>query len=66
MRKKNAEQKISQMKENALKEIKHISIKISVETVEHLIKNSIDKNKIQQIYLDSLEHVKNSLKHTKA
>ena len=33
--KKNAEQKIIQMKENALKDIKNISVKISMEAVEH-------------------------------
>ena len=65
-RKKNAEQKISQMKENALKDIKNLSIKISIEAVEHLIKNSIDKNKIEKIYIDSIEEVKASLKRTKA
>jgi len=64
-RKKNAELKIIQMKENALKDIKNISIKISIETVEHLIKNSIDKNKIEKIYSESLDQVKDSLKHTK-
>ena len=62
---KNTEQKISQMKENALKDIKNISIKISIETVERLIKNSIDKNKIEKIYSESLDQVKDSLKHTK-
>ena len=45
-RKKNTEQKIIQMKENALKDIKNISIKISMEAVEHLINNSIDKKKL--------------------
>jgi len=64
-RKKNAEQKIIQMKENALKDIKNISIRVSVEAVEHLIKNSIDKNKIEKIYSESLDQVKDSLKHTK-
>jgi len=64
-RKKNAEQKIIQMKENALKDIKNISIKVSMEAVEHLIKNSIDKNKIEKIYTESLDQVKDSLKHTK-
>jgi len=54
------------MKENALKEIKNISVKISIEAVEHLIKNSIDKNKIQKIYTENLQQIKNSLKHTKA
>ena len=64
-RKKNAEQKIIQMKENALKDIKNISIKVSMEAVEHLIKNSIDKNKIEKIYTESSDQVKNSLKHAK-
>ncbi len=64
-RKKNAELKIKQMKENALRDIKNISIKISIEAVEHLIKNSIDKNKIEKIYSNSLEQVKISLKNTK-
>ena len=65
-KKKNAEQKIIQMKENALKDIKNISIKISMEAVEHLIKNSIDKNKIEKLYTKSLEQTKTSLKHLKA
>ena len=64
--KKNAEQKIIQMKENALKDIKNISVKISMEAVEHLIKNSIDKNKIAKLYIKSLEQAKTSLKHLKA
>ena len=65
-KKKNAEQKILQMKENALKDIKNISVKISVEAVEHLIKNSIDKNKLEKLYTNSLEQAKTSLKHIKA
>ena len=65
-KKKNAEQKIIQMKENALKDIKNISVKISMEAVEHLIKNSIDKNKIEKLYIKSLEQTKTSLKHLKA
>jgi len=64
-RKKNAEIKISQMKENALNEIKNISIQVSIEAVEHLIKNSIDKNKIEKLYIDSLDQAKSSLKNTK-
>ena len=42
-RKKIAEQKIAQAKENALKDIKNISVKISIEAVENLIKNPIIK-----------------------
>jgi len=63
---KYAEQKIIQMKENALKDIKNISVKVSMEAVEHLIKNSIDKNKIAKLYIKSLEQAKTSLKHLKA
>ena len=48
-KKKNAEQKIVQMKENALKDIKNISVKVSMEAVEHLVKNSIDKKKLDKI-----------------
>ena len=65
-KKKNAEQKIIQMKENALKDIKNISVKISMEAAEHLIKNSIDKNKIAKLYIKSLEQTKASLKHLNA
>ena len=66
IKKKNAEQKIVQMKENALNDIKNVSIKVSLEAVEHLIKNSIDKNKLEKLYAKSLDQVKNSLKHNKA
>ena len=65
-KKKNAEQKIVQMRENALRDIKNISVKISMEAVEHLIKNSIDKNKLEKLYTKSLEQAKTSLKHIKA
>tara|TARA_Y100000590_G_scaffold75878_1_gene83916 strand:+ start:826 stop:1323 length:498 start_codon:yes stop_codon:yes gene_type:complete len=65
-KKKNAEQKITQMKENALKDIKNISVNISMQTVEHLIKNSIDKNKLEKLHENSLEQAKVSLKNIKA
>ena len=64
-KKKNAEQKIVQMRENALRDIKNISVKISMDAVEHLIKNSIDKNKLEKLYTKSLEQAKTSLKHIK-
>ena len=63
---KYAEQKIIQMKENALRDIKNISVKVSMEAVEHLIKNTIDKNKIAKLYIKSLEQATTSLKHLKA
>ena len=63
-RKKNIEQKITLMKENAIKEIRNVSIKISLEAAEHLIKNSIDKSKIEKFYMQSLEQTKTELKDT--
>jgi len=65
-RKKNTEQKILQMKESALKEIKNTSVKISIEAVENLIKNSIDKNKLETLYNQSLEQTKTLIKETKS
>ena len=64
-RKKNTEQKIVLMKENALREIRNISIKISIKAVENLVKNAIDKNKLEKIYTKSIEETKIALKQTK-
>ena len=64
-KKKNAVQKIVQIKENALRDIKNISVKISMEAVRHLIKNSIDKNKLEKLHIKSLEQAKISLKNLK-
>ena len=64
--KKSTEQKIIQIKENALKDIKNASVKIGIEAVENLIKNSIDKNKLENLYTKSLAQAKNALKQTKA
>ena len=64
-KKKSTEQKINQMKENAINDIKNISVRISIEAVERLIKNSIDKNKLEKFYSESLEQTKTSLKHIK-
>ena len=64
-RKKNAERKIIQMKENALKDIRNSAIKISIQAVEILLKNSIDKNKLENLYNKSLEQTRTVLKQTK-
>ena len=65
LKKKNAEQKIIQLKEEALQDIKKASIKISIESVGNLIKNSIDKKKLETVYTEGLEQVKTTLKQTK-
>ena len=61
-RKKNTEQKIRQMKKQVFKDIKNLSIKIAISSVEKLLKNSIDKAKLDKLYLDSLEETKLALK----
>ena len=58
--------KIKKKKENAIKEIKNVSIKISIESVKNIIQNSIDRNKLDKLYTSSLEEIKKSLKKTKA
>ena len=65
-RKKNAELKIVQMKENAIKEIKDISVKVTIDAVKNLIQNSIDKNKVESIYKKSIDQAKNELKNFKS
>ena len=61
-RKKNTEERIKQMKNQALKDIKNISVKIAIESVEKLLKNSMDKSKLDKIYLSSIEETKLALK----
>ena len=61
-RKKNAEERIRQLKDQAEKDIKNASIKIAIESVEKLIKNSLDKGKLDKIYSSSLEETKLALK----
>ena len=61
-RKKNAEERIRQMKEQAIKDIKNASVEIAISSVEHLLKNSLDKSKLDKIYLSSLEETKLALK----
>ena len=61
-RKKSAEERIRQLKNQALKDIKNASIKIAIESVEKLIKNSLDKSKLDKIYTSSIEETKLALK----
>ena len=61
-RKKDAENKIQQMKNQAMKDIKNTSIEIAIESVERLLKNSVDKSKLDKLYLSSLEETKLALK----
>ena len=61
-RKKNAEERIKQLKNQALKDIKNASVKIAIESVEKLIKNSLDKSKLDKIYTSSIEETKIALR----
>jgi len=61
-RKKNAEERIKQLKNQALKDMKNASIKIAIDSVEKLIKNSLDKSKLDKIYSSSIEETKLALK----
>ena len=61
-RKKNAEERIKQLKNQALKDIKNTSVKIALEAVEKLLKNSLDKSKLDKIYASSIEETKLALK----
>ena len=60
-RKKNAEERIKQLKNQALKDIKNASVKVAIDSVEKLIKNSMDKSKLDKIYSSSLEETKLAL-----
>ena len=61
-RKKNAEERIKQLKNQAMKDIKNASVKIAIESVEKLFKNSLDKSKLDKIYNSSIEETKLALK----
>ena len=61
-KKRNAEERIKQLKNQALKDIKNASVKIAIESVEKLIKNSLDKSKLDKIYSSSIEETKLALK----
>ena len=61
--KKNlAKNKISQMKESALKEIKDNSIRLAVDSVKKIITTSVDKSKLDNLFEKNLEETKIALK----
>ena len=61
-RKRNTEDRIKQMKNQALKDIKNASVRISIQAVEDLLKKSLDKNKLNKIFTSSVEETKTALK----
>ena len=66
IKKELAENKISQMKEVALKEIKDNSVKLAIESVKKLISTSIDKSKLDNLFEKNLEESKIALKKIKS
>jgi F-type H+-transporting ATPase subunit b len=65
-RKKITEQKIVQMKKDAIKGIKDTAVKISIKSAIKLIKTSIDKSKLDTLFEENLNQTKNTLKKTRA
>ena len=62
IKKRLTEVKITQMKEQAIKEIKNTSIDIAVASVEKIIKNTIDKSKLDNIFQKNIDESKQALK----
>ena len=62
LKKSLADTKISQMKDNAIKEIKDTSINIAVESVKKIITTSVDKSKLDNLFNKNLEETKKELK----
>ena len=62
IKKNNIQQKINQMKENAIKDIKNTSIKIAIASVKKIISTSVDKSKLDNLFDKNLEETKAELK----
>ena len=59
--KKRTEEKIKQLKNQAIKDVKNVSINIAFESIEKLMLNSLDKSKLDKIYNQSIEETKLAL-----
>ena len=62
LKKNLAENKINQMKQNAIKEIKDTSIRIAVDSVKKIITTSVDASKLDSLFEKNLTEVKEELK----
>ena len=61
-RKRRAEERIKQLKTQAIKDIQNASIRVAILSVENLLKNSLDKSKLDKIFNSSVEETKLALK----
>tara|TARA_B110000438_G_C15746160_1_gene620853 strand:- start:431 stop:928 length:498 start_codon:yes stop_codon:yes gene_type:complete len=62
IKKKMTQNKIIQMKEAALKEIKDTSIKTAIDSVKTIISTSVDKSKLDSLFNKDLEEIKSEIK----
>tara|TARA_B100001115_G_scaffold180193_1_gene172137 strand:- start:539 stop:1036 length:498 start_codon:yes stop_codon:yes gene_type:complete len=62
IKKSSAKNKISQMKEAAIKEIKDASVKVAIDSVEKIITTSVDKSKLDALFQKNLNETKEELK----
>ncbi len=62
IKKNSAENKINQMKDSAIKEIRDASIKIAVDSVKNILTTSVDKSKLDNLFQKSLDETKEELK----
>ena len=62
IKKSLAQTKISQMKSQALKDIKNTSVKIAIDSVKKILSTSIDQSKLDNLFDKNLEESKELLK----
>lgn len=61
IRKKNTEEKIKQMKKQAIKDIKNVSVMLAFDSINKLMINSLDKSKLDKLFNQSIEETKLAL-----
>ena len=62
LKKNLAQNKINQMKDNAIKDIKNTSIKIAIDSVKKVITSSVDKTKLDALFAKNLKETKEQIK----
>ena len=62
LKKNLAQNKINQMKDNAIKDIKNTSIKIAIDSVKKVITSSVDKTKLDALFSKNLKEKKEQIK----
>ena len=61
IRKKNTEEKIKQMKKQAIKDIKNVSVMLAFDSINKLMINSLDNRKLDKLFNQSIEETKLAL-----